>query len=117
VIIASAHGGDFDYDGITLESLDADLDFDPTALQRDSKIDARLKKLSFRGRTLESIAFSLSGPPGAYRAHLTVAATGLAARLHAHGAYAHRVFHGQLHALAVNRSQSLHPAPARPLGL
>src|SRR5205807_1592560 len=107
VIIASAHGGDFDYDGIQLESLDADLDFDPTALQRDSKIDARLRKLSFRGRTLESIAFSLSGPPGAYRAHLTVAATGLAARLDAHGAYAHRVFNGELDALAVNGSGSL----------
>src|SRR5207302_4309122 len=60
VIIASAHGGDFDYDGIELESLDADLDFDPTALQRDSKTDARPKKLSFRGRTLARIALSLS---------------------------------------------------------
>ena len=117
VIVASAHGGDFDYDGITLESLDADLDFDPTALKRDSKIDARLRKLSFRGRTLESLAFSLSGPPGAYRAHLTVAATGLSARLDMHGAYAHRVFKGELDALAVNGSQSLHLALERPVGL
>src|SRR2546430_2878144 len=73
--------------------------------------------ICFRGRTLESIAFSLSGPPGAYRAHLTVAATGLAARLDAHGAYAHRVFNGELDALAVNGSESLHLALERPVGL
>src|SRR5213078_2469638 len=72
---------------------------------------------SFRGRTLESLAFSLSGPPGAYRAHLTVAATGLSARLDTHGAYAHRVFNGELDALAVNGSGSLHLALERPAGL
>jgi translocation and assembly module TamB len=117
VIVASAHGGDFDYNGIKLESLDADLDFDPTAPQRDSKIDARLRKLSYQGRTLDSIAFTLGGPPGAYRAHLTVAATGLAARAEARGAYAHRVFNGELSALTVNGSESLHLSLERAVGL
>ncbi len=117
VIVASVHGGDFDYGGIKLESLDANLDFDPTAAQRDSKIDARLRRLSFRGRTLDSIAFTLDGPPGAYSAHLSVAATGLAARAAAHGAYAHRIFNGELDTLAVNGSESLHLSLARPVGL
>ncbi len=72
----SAHGGDFDYQGVKLESFDADINFDPGAFQQPSKIDARLRKLSYRTRTFESVALTLSGPPSAYDVHLAVAATG-----------------------------------------
>lgn len=117
VIVASLHGGDFHYGGIKLESLDAEVDFDPTAAQRNSKIEARLRNLSYSGRTLESIAFTLAGPPSAYRAQLTVGVTGLAARAEMQGTYAHRVFEGQLEALTVNGGESLHLALERPVGL
>ncbi|HEX4648741.1 MAG TPA: translocation/assembly module TamB domain-containing protein [Steroidobacteraceae bacterium] len=117
VIVATAHGGDFDYQGVKLESLDADLDFDPGAAQRDSKIDARLHNLSYEGRTLESVALTLAGPPGNYRVRLALAATGLTARAETHGAYAHTVFQGELDALTVNGGESLHLSLERPVGL
>ncbi len=116
-IVVSAHGGDFDYQGIKLESFDAEVNFDPGALQAESKIDARLRKLSYQKRTLESVSLTLSGPPSAYDVHLAVAATGLAASAQARGAYARGVFTGELDALAINGSESLHLSLERPVGL
>ena len=78
-IVVTAHGGDFDYQGIKLESFDAEVNFDPGASQQPSKIDARLRKLSYRKRTLGSVSLMLSGPPSSYDVRLAVAATGLAA--------------------------------------
>jgi translocation and assembly module TamB len=116
-IVVTAHGGDFDYQGIKLESFDAEVNFDPGALQAQSKIDARLRKLSYRTRTLESVSLTLSGPPSAYDVHFAVAATGLAASAAARGAYAHGVFKGELEALAINGSESLHLSLERPVAL
>ncbi|HEY0767165.1 MAG TPA: translocation/assembly module TamB domain-containing protein [Steroidobacteraceae bacterium] len=116
VIVATAHGGDLDYQGIKLESIDADVNFDP-ATQRESKIDARLRKLSYRTRTLESVTLTLGGPPAAYNVHLAIAATGLSASAQAHGAYEHGVFKGELNALAISGSESLHLSLERPVGL
>ena len=116
-IVVTAHGGDFDYQGIKLESFDAEVNFDPGAFQQPSKIDARLRKLSYRTRTLESVSLTLSGPPSAYDVRLAVAATGLAASAQARGAYAHGVFNGELEALAINGSESLHLSLERPVAL
>jgi translocation and assembly module TamB len=116
-IIVTAHGGDFDYQGIKLESFDAEVNFDPGASQQPSKIDARLRKLSYRKRTLDSVSLMLSGPPSAYEVRLAVAATGLAASARARGAYAHGVFNGELEALAINGSESLHLSLERPVAL
>jgi translocation and assembly module TamB len=116
-IVVTAHGGDFDYQGIKLGSFDAEVNFDPGALQAQSKIDARLRKLSYRTRTLESVSLTLSGPPSAYDMHLAVAATGLAASALARGAYAHGTFKGELEALAINGSEALHLSLERPVGL
>src|SRR5204862_2598433 len=107
VIVATAHGGDLDYQGIKLESVDANVNFDPGATGRESKIDARLRKLSYQDRTLESVTLTLGGPPDAYRVQLAVAATGRTARAAARGAYAHGTFTGELNALAINGSESL----------
>ncbi len=117
VIVATAHGGDLDYQGIKLESVDADVNFDPGASRQESKIDLRLRKLSYRTRTLESVTLTLSGPPAAYRARLAVAVTGLAASAEARGAYAHGTFKGELNALAINGSESLHLSLERPVAL
>src|SRR5256885_17192059 len=75
-----------------LESVDADVNFDPGASGRESKIDARLRKLSYQDRALESVTLTLGGPPAAYRGQLAVAATGLTASAAARGAYAHGTF-------------------------
>ena len=116
-LVASAHGGDFEYQGVKLETFDAEVDFNPQAAGQESKIDARLRKLSYRTRTLDSVVFTLSGPPAAYRAHLSLAATGLAAQAEASGAYAHGVFTGQLQALTIAGSEQLHLSLERPVGL
>ena len=116
-IVVSAHGGDFDYQGIKLESFDAEVNFDPGASQQPSKIDARLHKLSYRKRTLESVALTLSGPPSAYDVRFAVAATGLSASAQARGAYARGVFNGELEALAISGSESLHLSLERPVAL
>jgi translocation and assembly module TamB len=116
-LVFSAHGGDFEYQGVKLESLDADVNFDPGAFQQPSRIDVRLRKLSVRHRTLESLELTLAGPPSAYDVHLSLAAPGLSARAQARGAYAHGVFLGELEALAVNGSESLQLALERPVAL
>ena len=114
VIVATAHGGDLDYQGIKLESIDADVNFNPGAAGQESKIDARLRKLSYRNRTLESVALTLSGPPAAYQVHLALAASGLSASAEARGAYAHGTFAGELNALTVSGNESLHLSLERP---
>src|SRR5438309_3553717 len=117
VIVATAHGGDLDYQGVKLESVDANVNFDPGASGRESKIDARLRKLSYQDRALESVTLTLSGPPAAYQVQLAVAATGLTASAAARGAYAHGTFTGALNALTINGSESLHLSLERPVGL
>jgi len=116
-IDAHAHGGDFEYQGVKLEALDADVNFNPQAAQAESKIDARLRKLSYRGRTLDTVVFTLSGPPAAYNAQLAITAPGLAAGARAEGVYEHGVFKGQLTALAVSGSEQLRLSLERPVDL
>jgi translocation and assembly module TamB len=116
-ILASAHGGDFESQGVKLEALDAEINFNPQAPQQESKIDVRLHKLSYRERTLENLVFTLDGPPTAYRAQMALTATGLAAGAQASGAYAHGVFSGKLTALAVSGSEQLHLSLERPVEL
>ena len=86
-------------------------------MQQESKIDVRLRKLSYRSRTLENFVFTLNGPPAAYRAQVALTATGLAAGAQASGAYAHGVFTGELTALAVSGSEQLHLSLERPVEL
>jgi translocation and assembly module TamB len=116
-IDAHAHGGDFEYQEVKLEALDADVNFNPQATQAESKVDVRLRKLSFRGRTLDTVVFTLNGPPAAYNAQLALTAPGLAAGARAVGAYVHGVFKGQLNALAVSGSEQLRLALERPVEL
>ncbi len=117
VIVASAHGAGLDYQGIKLESLDADVNFDPGAARHDSRIEARLRGLSYRARTLESVAFNLSGPPDDYALRLEVAATGLKASAEAHGAYVRGEFSGSLDSVAISGSEALRLALERPVEL
>ena len=116
-IVATAHGGDFEYQGIKLEAFDADVNFNPGAPQQESKIDAHLHKLTYKSRTLDSVALTLSGPPAAYDVHLSASATGLAVAAEAKGPYAHGVFTGQLSALTIGGSEQLHLSLERPVDL
>jgi translocation and assembly module TamB len=117
VIALSAHGSNVDFQGVTVKSFDADVDFDPAALDKESKIDARVHALAFQGRTLDAATFTLSGPPSAYVAQLTASAPGIAAQVQARGAYAHMSFKGQLTALTLSGNDSLHLTLDRPVEL
>jgi translocation and assembly module TamB len=117
VIVTSAHGGGIDYQGIKIESFDADVNFNPGAAQQESKIEARLRKLTYGNRTVDTVAFTLSGPPAAYHVELAATATGLAAHAAATGAYAHGVFRGQLDALGIKGNESLQLGLERPVDL
>jgi translocation and assembly module TamB len=116
-IVASAHGSDFEYQGLKLEALDADVNFNPGAATQESRIDARLRNLTYQGRTLDSVELALSGLPAAYNVRLAVTATGLALKAQATEAYAHQSFDGTLNALSINGSASLHLTLERPVSL
>ena len=116
-IVASAHGGDFAWQGVTLKAFDADINFNPGAATQESKIDARLRQLSFAGRTLETVVLTLDGPPAAYSVHLAATATGLAFGAQAVGQYARGIFDGQLTALSVTGNEQLRLSLEQPVDL
>src|SRR6516165_11788773 len=106
-IVASAHGGDFAWQGVTLKAFDADINFNPGAATQESKIDARLRELTFAGRTVQTVVLTLDGPPSAFNVRFAATAAGLAVGAEATEAYAHGAFSGQLTALNVTGSAQL----------
>jgi len=116
-VVGAAHAVGVDYEGIKVEAADADVDFEPDAPTKESKIDARLHGLSYGEHTLEAATFTLSGPPSDYLVRVTANAPGIAASTQAHGTYAHEIFQGQLTALSLNGSESLHLTLERPVDL
>jgi translocation and assembly module TamB len=116
-IVLSAHGTDFAYQGVTLKAFDADVNFDPAAATQESKVDARLRELSFGGRTLETVVLTLDGPPNSYTVHFAATAAGLALGARATGPYARGVFTGTLTALSVTGSEQLRLSLERPVGV
>jgi len=116
MIVASAHGSGIFHDGIGLEHIDADIDFDAHQ-DHESKIDARLHNLTYNNRTFEKLAFTLGGKPGNYVMRLELQALGLAASAQASGPFTQGIFNGQLNSLAINSTQSLHLELERPVAL
>jgi len=116
-IVATAHGGDFAWQGVTLKALDADVSFNPGALAQNSKVDLRLRELKFSGRTLETVVLTLDGPPTAYNVRFAATAAGLALGAQAVGPYARNVFNGQLTALSVTGSEQLRLSLEHPVGI
>ena len=116
VVVASAHGTGIHHEGIGLEHIDADIDFDAQP-EHESKIDARLHNLTYENRTFESLVFTLAGKPANYVMHLDLKALGLAATAQAAGPFAAGVFNGQLKSLAINGTESLRLELQRPVGL
>ena len=113
-IVASAHGGDFAWQGVTLKAIDAEVNFNPAAAAQESKVDARLRGLAFAGRTLETVVLTLNGLPSAYTVRFAATAAGLALGAQAVGPYAHGVFNGVLTALTVTGSEQLRLSLERP---
>jgi translocation and assembly module TamB len=117
VIVATAHGSGIDYQGIKAEALDADINFDPQALQQESKIEVRARHLTWDGRTADSVSLTLDGPPSAYHVQLSGSGTGLSGSASATGAYSNGSFLGMLTAVSVKGSEALQLSLERPVSL
>ena len=105
-ILASAHGADILYDGVSLASFDARVDFDPSSRRRSS-IAAHLRKLRFRKRTVRTLDFTLDGPASAAIAHLEAQAPGLQLAAMASGGINGGIFSGNLESLTLSGAESL----------
>jgi translocation and assembly module TamB len=118
VIAGVAHVVGVEYQGIKLEGADADVDFEPGAVNKESSIDVRVHGLHHGHRTLDAASFTLHGPPSAYSVHFSASAPGIDLTAQAHGAYAGGSFLGQLSALGLSGKESaLHLTLDRPVGL
>lgn len=116
-IVGTAHGSGIDYQGVKLEGLDADVNFNPGARLEESKVDVHLRNLALAGRTVQSVSLALHGPPSNYSVHLAATATGLSLSLQANGPYEQGVFSAQLTALNMTGSEQLKLSLERPVGL
>jgi translocation and assembly module TamB len=116
-IIGNVHALGIEYQGIKLEAVDADVDFEPEAFGKDSKIDVRLHNLAYGERRIEAATLTLSGPPENYLLQLAASAPGLKASLAARGNFGHGTFQGQLTALSLAGNESLHLGLDRPVDL
>ncbi|HXY96505.1 MAG TPA: translocation/assembly module TamB domain-containing protein [Steroidobacteraceae bacterium] len=116
-IVATAHGSALSYAGLGVERLDADIDFDTADREHPTRIDARAQNLSYASYALERAAFTVTGPPAAYRVHLDAHASGLALAAEAGGSYAHGTFEGQLTSLSVKGRDALDLALEHPVDL
>ena len=116
-ILATAQGADILYDGVSLASFDARVDFDPTS-RRPSAIAAHLRQLRLRRRRVDSVDLTLQGPASAMAAHLEAKAPGLQLAAAASGGFGSGAFAGELQSLRVSGDESLrlhleHPASLR----
>jgi translocation and assembly module TamB len=116
LIVASAHGSGIHHEGICLERLDADIDFDSHA-EHESRIDALLHNLTYQGRKFESLTFTLAGKPANFGLHLDLKAHGLVLSARASGPFSQGVFTGQLNSLAIRGNESLRLELEHPVGI
>ena len=105
-IVATAHGENILYDGISLAGFEARMDFDPTSRRR-SAVAAHLRQLRFRRRTVHSLDFTLDGPASAAIAHLDAQAPGLHLAATASGGFNAGAFTGKLESLMLSGDESL----------
>ncbi|HEV2443829.1 MAG TPA: translocation/assembly module TamB domain-containing protein [Steroidobacteraceae bacterium] len=115
-ILATAHGADILFDGVSLASLDAKVDFDPSSRRRTS-VAAHLRQLRFKKRTVRSLNFTLDGPASAVVAHFGAQAPGLQLAATASGGIGNGVFNGKLQSLSLSGYESLRLHLEQPVSL
>ncbi len=115
-ILATAQGSGILYDGVSLASFDARVDFDPSSRRRSS-IAAHLRQLRFRRRSVQSLAFTLDGPASAATARLEAQAPGLHLTAMADGAFSRGIFAGRLESFGVSGAESLRLHLEQPVSL
>jgi translocation and assembly module TamB len=112
----SAHGKGIHHEGMSLDGIDAEVDFDMGAAHR-SKIDLHARNFTFRERKLSALDVSLEGTTASHVLRLDAKAVGLALQLQAAGGVNHGTWQGQLTNFNIDGNESLHLVLETPVGL
>jgi translocation and assembly module TamB len=115
-ILAHANGSDILYDGVSLASFEAAVDFDPSSRRRSS-VTAHFRRLRFRRREVRSLDFTLEGPVSAVTARLDARAPGLQLAAAASGSISGGIFGGRLQSLSLSGDESLRLHLQQPVSL
>jgi translocation and assembly module TamB len=106
IINAEVHGNGIEHEGITLQGVDAKVNFDSTG-SRPSSVNLHASNLVFKNRTLSDFSFTLDGAAAQHVVRVQAKAIGLALDAGLAGGFAHGEWHGQLRELGLNGSESL----------
>jgi translocation and assembly module TamB len=112
----SAHGKGIHHEGMSLDSIDAEVDFDMGAA-RHSKIDLHARNFTYLARKLTALDVSLDGMTASHVMRLDAKAVGLAVQLQAAGGVTHGVWQGRLTGFNVDGNESLHLKLQAPVDL
>jgi translocation and assembly module TamB len=112
----SAHGKGIHHQGMTLDSIDAEVDLDMGAARR-SKIDLHARNFTYQERKLTALDLTLDGTTASHVMRLEAKAVGLAVQLQATGGVTHGIWQGQLTGFNVDGSESLHLALESPIAM
>jgi translocation and assembly module TamB len=115
-VAATARGVAIEHAGVTINSFDADIDFDPSP-EYESRVDAHIHNLTYQNRTLENLTFKLSGKATDYAVRVDAKALGLAGVIQANGPFANGAWTGELRGMTVTGTESLHLDLERPAGI
>src|SRR5882724_3299694 len=115
-IAANLHGNGIQHEGVSIQDIDADIDFDPNP-QYESKVDAHIHNLVYKERKLDNLAFKLNGKPANYAVRLDAAALGMSMNAQANGPFSDGAWHGQLHSVDITGTESLRLKLEQPVGL
>ena len=115
-IAANLHGAGIQHAGITVQDIDAAIDFDPNP-QYESKVDARIHNLAYKERTLEDLTFKLGGKASNYEVRLAAKALGMSLAASASGPFTGGAWHGQLRSMDISGTESLRLKLEHPVGL
>jgi len=112
----NAHGRGIHHNGMSLDSIDAEVSFDMSAA-RVSKVDLHARNFTVRKRTLSALNLSVDGTTANHVLRLDAKAVGLAVQLQATGGFMRDTWQGQLTAFNVDGSESLHLTLEAPIAL
>jgi translocation and assembly module TamB len=112
----SAHGKGIHHEGLSLDSIDAEVDFDMGAMHR-SKIDLHAKNLIFQKRQLTALDLTIDGTTLSHEMRLDAKAVGLAVQLQAQGGVTNGLWRGRLTGFNVDGNESLHLVLEAPIAL
>lgn len=107
IVNADLQGGGIHHNGLTLESVKANIDFDSSG-SHSSKIEFNARNLAYGERVINEMSLGLSGTAADHVTTLAARAPGLAMESEMAGAFAHGAWQGKLRKLNVNGNEALH---------